>query len=350
MADILSNTTNLSNLVPTYYSKRLLERLEPNCRAYQLGGKKRIPANSGKVILWNRMVQLDEGMSLTEGVTPGPSALSTTTVSATLVQYGNLVKVTDLVDETAITPVVRDAVDLLIDNAAKTIDKYILDQIGFAGSSLGILSACSAGILGYQFPALYSATSGSLDGEVWLSNNVLNASAMVSLPMSVSAIRKTVTHLRSLNVSPHEDGYYHALVHPVMVDAVRGHTDYLAWNQYTRPEKMERGLVGEIEGVKFYDDPNMSSKDFSALNVSTCIGSSFGTMYGTIIFGRGAYAVTELEGAGTGDNATKMYVVPRNRVDKGDPLQQFGYVGYKATLAAKILNPSCGAILLTNQT
>lgn len=350
MGDILSNTTNLSNLVPTYYSKRLLERLEPNCRAYQLAEKRRIPANSGKVILWNRYVQLDDGMSLTEGTPPGPSSLSTTTVSATLAQYGNLVKITDLAEQTAISNIVRDAVDVLADNAAKTIDKYILNQIGYYGSAIGALSACSATILSYQFPVLYSVTSGSLDGEKWLSRTFLNASGMVSLPMSVSAVRQTVTHLRALGVSPHEDGFYHALVHPTAMDKLRGHSDYLSWNQYTRPEKMERGLLGEVEGVKFYDDPNMSTSDFSGMQVSTSIGSSFGTVYGTIIFGRGAYSATELEGAGTGDNATRAYVVPRDIVSKEDPLQQYGKVGYKATLAAKILNPSCGAILVTNAT
>jgi len=349
MADILSNTTNLSNLVPTLYSKRLLERLEPNCRAYQLAEKRTIPANSGKTILWNRYVQLDEGMSLTEGTVPGPSALSTVTVSATLVQYGNLVKITDLVEEAAISNVVKDAVDVLGDNAAKTIDKYILNQIGWYGSAIGALSACSATFTSYQFGTLYSKTSGSLDGEFWGDpSTFVNASDMVSLPISVSAIRKTVTHLRELNVSPLDDGFYHSMIHPTAIDALRGHTDWITWNQYTRPEKMERGLMGEVEGVKFYDDPNMSTSNFSGMQVSTCIGSSFGTVYGTIIFGRGAYAVTELEGAGTGDNATKVYVVPRSRPDKADPLQQFSYVGYKATLAAKILNPSCGVVLITN--
>ena len=348
MADILTNTTNLSTLVPNYYSRRLLERLEPNTRAYQLAEKRKLPSNNGKAIIWNRYVQLDDGASLTEGVTPGPSAMSTVTVSATLVQYGNLVKITDLVEETAISNVVRDTVDVLADNAARTIDKYILNQIGFYGSSLGILSACSAAIGSYQFPVLYSSTSGSLAAAIWLSRTELQASAMVSLPMSVSAIRGTVTHLRTLGVSPHEDGFYHAMIHPTALDKLRGHTDYMSWNQYTRPEKMERGLVGEVENVKFYDDPNLSTSDWAAMAVSTCIGSSFGTVYGTIIFGRGAYAVTELEGSGVGDNATKVYVVPRSKMDKSDPLQQFSYVGYKSTLVAKILNPSCGAVLVTN--
>jgi len=126
--------------------------------------------------------------------------------------------------------------------------------------------------------------------------------------------------------------------------------------QYTHPEKMERGLVGEVEQVKFYDDPNMSQfliSGHSILgteNASNLLLSSWGRIYGTLIFGRGAYAVTELEGAGTGDNATKVYVVPRNSPDKADPLQQFSYVGYKATLAAKILNPSCGILLIHNDT
>jgi N4-gp56 family major capsid protein len=172
---------------------------------------------------------------------------------------------------------------------------------------------------------------------------------MVSLPITVSGVRKAVTRLRTLNVSPHEDGFYHAITHPTALDALRGDTAWTTWNQYSRPEKMERGLMGEVEGVKFYDDPNCTTQAYTraGTGVST-IGSSFGTVYGTLIFGRGAYAVTELEGAGTGDNAAKIYTTPRDTPDKADPLHQFGYVGYKITAAAKILNASCGVILLTN--
>ena len=361
MADILSSTSTLSNLVPTYYSKRLLERLTPNCRAYQLAEKRTIPANSGKVILWNQYVQLDDGVSLSEGTILGPSAMSTTTVSATLVQYGNVVKITDLVDETAISNIVEDAVDILSDNAAITIDKYILNSIGFYLSAVGAINAPSVTVFSYAFPVLISKTSGAIDSEVCMArtNTVsynLAAGTAKLLPMTVSAIRKCVTQLRRRSVSPHQDGFYHAMIHPTMLDAMRGDSAWTSWNQYSRPEKMERGLVGEVEGVKFYDDPNMSSFDVSGAailgtaNVSAPLLSSWGNVYGTIVFGRGAYAVTELEGAGTGENATKVYVTPRDTPDKADTLHQFGYVGYKATLAAKILNPSCGVILLTSTT
>lgn len=359
MADILTSTTNLSNLVPTYYSKRLLERLEPNCRAYELAEKRTIPANAGKVILWNRYLQLDDGLALTEGTVPGPSSMSTETVSATLVQYGNLVKITDMVDLTAISKVVRDTVDVLADNAARTIDKYILNTVGWYMSAVGALNGASSTAFSYQFPMAYSKTSGNLDGERGFAVNMslcIASDTIVSMPMNVSAIRQVVTNLRKRSVSPFEDGFYRSIIHPNMIHALRTDTQWASWNQYQRPEKMERGLMGEVEGVKFYDDPNMSSFNISGAsilgtaNVSNLIGSSFGRVFGTLIFGKGAYAVTELEGAGTGENATKVYTVPREAPDKADPLQQFSYVGYKATLAAKILNPSCGIILITNST
>jgi len=352
MADILTNKANLASLVPTYYSKRLLERLEPNARAYQLAEKRTIPANSGNTILWNRYVQMDDGVNLTEGTIIGPSAMSTVTVSAILTQYGQTIKITDIVEKTAISNVVRDAVDVLADNAARTIDKYILNTIGFYGSAAGATFGLSAAFFSYAFPILYSGTSGSLDVDVGYHLASVLATSMVVTPMSVSVIRAAVTHLRKLNVAPHEDGYYHSIIHPTVANLLRGHTDYLAWNQYTRPEKMERGLIGEVEGAKFYDDSNMSIWDTSdgMADPSMGPGSSFGNFAGTIIFGRGAYAVTELEGMGTGDNATQIIVTPRDTPDKADTLKQFGYVGYKSTLAAKVLNPSCGAVILTTHT
>jgi N4-gp56 family major capsid protein len=357
MADQVTNMTSLTNLVPTYYSKRLLERLQPNCRAYQLAEKRSIPANSGKSILWNRFEQLSDGGSLTEGTPPDAVMMSTIAVSCTLVQYGKLVRLTDLVETTAITNTVNAAVDILADNAAITIDKYILNTIGFFMSAVGAINGFSAHFHSYQFPIEHSKTSGSLDKEKgFFLESAMNISDYASTPMCVSAIRRCVTKLRQRSVSPFEDGFYHAIIHPQMSDAIRGDSSWASWNQYTRPEKMDRGLIGEVEGVKFYDDPNMSSFNISGAailgmaNVSNMLGSGGGRYFGTLIFGRGAYAVTELEGMGTGDNATKVYITPRDKPDKSDPLQQYSYVGYKSTFAAKILNPSCGVVLVTNGT
>lgn len=354
MADVLTNAANLAGLVPTYYSKRLLERLVPNCRLYQLAEKRKIPANSGKTILWNRYVNLDMGIKLTEGTVPGPSAMSTETVSATLVQYGQLVKITDIVDETAISDVMKDTVDVLGDNAAYTVDMHIFSSIGLGLSYYGAADKLSAGAYSKGFVFLFAKTAGSLDGEVWGNTSTPgNASAWLNCNLTVSVVRKAVTRLRTLNVSPNEDGFYHGVTHPTMLDVLRGDATWSSWNQYTRPEKMERGLVGEVEGVKFYDDPNvvldLSGGGDDAPWPSGAVSGVFsgGTVYPTFIFGRGAYCVTELEGAGTGENATQVYTVPRTAPDKADPLQQFGYVGYKATLAAQILNPSCGLVIGT---
>ena len=62
-------------------------------------------------------------------------------------------------------------------------------------------------------------------------------------------------------------------------------------------------------------------------------------MYGTLIFGKGAYAgVKHFAGDGI-----KTSIVGQE-ADKADPLGQYGTAGYSISMAVAILNASCGII------
>ena len=63
------------------------------------------------------------------------------------------------------------------------------------------------------------------------------------------------------------------------------------------------------------------------------------TLYGTLVYGMGAYGVTKL----AGKDVSITHLEPGKK-DKSDPLGQIGIAGYDFPIAAKVLNPSAGVI------
>jgi len=100
-------------------------------------------------------------------------------------------------------------------------------------------------------------------------------------------------------------------------------------------------MLGVIEGVLFKESTKAFTKTLAASAWSN-IGyiSGGGTLYGTLIFGMGAYGVTKLAG-----KDVTITTIPTSQKDKNDPLGQVGLVGYKFDATAKILNPSAGLIM-----
>lgn len=340
MAGASTTTASLSSLMKTYYDRLLLDRLNPNLRYDQFATKKNLPRNEGKTILWNRLTNLAQGYTLTELTVPGLSAMSASQVSATLVQKGYVIGVSDLYNMTSISKPVEDAVELLGRSASLTIDNEYKDKIGFGQAcSTGVANAASATYLSCfteGFPTLSNSV------VAWGTRPLVNNFASTAL--SVDRVRTAVTHLRTLDVMPMDDGYYVGIIHPVIADKIMQDTNWVTWNAYTNPNAMYKGEIGKVHNVRFVDSSNAMTTPVlaSAWSAGSSNFSAGGTMYGTLIFGRGAYAGVKME-AGNGVNT---YIVPNDKADKSDPLAQFGTVGYKITMAAKILNPSCGIIAL----
>ena len=112
------------------------------------------------------------------------------------------------------------------------------------------------------------------------------------------------------------------------------------WHQYTTPEFLYRGEIGRVAGVRFVESTlaPITRGCSNALAISaTGSRSAFG--YGTVIFGKGFYGVTELDGG------VKTYM--GTGPTKEDPLNQADTYGGKANIAAQMLDTSAGLILWT---
>ena len=91
----LQNTTGSSGMsaeMKTFYERRLIDQALPALVHDQFGDSYPIPANNGKTIEFRKYDALPKATTpLTEGVTPEGQALTVTTVTAEVHQYGGWV-------------------------------------------------------------------------------------------------------------------------------------------------------------------------------------------------------------------------------------------------------------------
>lgn len=344
-AATLSDGATISSLLPTYWKKRWLIRHEAKLVYDEWGQQEPIPLNNGRTIIWHQMLNPANGYLIGEGAPPNASAVSARKVSATLSQFGWLQSISDIVDDSAVCPVVNELVDSQGYAGAKTKDNFISDKIGFASApSTGCTGAASAfhlSAFSQGFP-VYDPT----DDVLYWPGGSNNAAGLVqgrfSAVPDIGQIRKARTQLAILNAVEFEDGNYRGIVHPTVSAKIRADSLWPTWNAYSNLKgALQKGMLGVIEGVMFKESSEAFTKTIVASAWSNIGYTSGGaTVYGTLIFGKGAYGVTKLAG-----KDVTVTVIPTNEKTKSDPLGQVGYVGYKFDVAAKILNPSAGLIL-----
>jgi N4-gp56 family major capsid protein len=340
----LTANTTLAGLCGIFYDKLLLESLNPELKWYQFADKKSLPKGNGKTVYFTQMLPWARGASLTEGTNPSVLAVSARLVSVALEQFGSVRGYSDVFELTALSPALTEIITQCGQAAGDTLDKEFAYKFGLSGngSNLSTFKSgtyASAGGISVKttgaFPWLNNVT------PLWGQTNQQLTNAAFSAQLNVSQVLTATTHLRTLNVKPMADGNYIGIIHPGAADVLmRTDGQWAAWNQYTNAELMYAGEIGRIQGVRFVSTTNAINEALVASDWSVARLATGGVLYGTMIFGKGAYGCVEC-----GGNAIEKYI--NQGASKTDPLNQETQVGYKITTAIKELNPSCGVIIGT---
>lgn len=289
------NTTTSSGMtaeMKTFYSKYLIENAKPALVYDQFGQKHNIPKNGGKTIEFRKYSPLPKATTpLTEGVTPDGKALTVSTVTATVKQYGDFVPLTDMLLLTAIDNNLVQALDLLGAQAGATLDT-VTREILMGGTSV-------------QYA----------EGQV-----TSRATLTAEHKLTVKAVRLAARFLKKQN-APKIDGGYVAIIHPDIAYDIQDDPDWKEWNKYTTSDKMFQGEIGKIANVRFVE--TTEAKIFARA------GASNQDVYATLVLGANAYGTTNIEGGGL-----ETIVKQLGSGGTEDPLNQRGTVGWKATKTA----------------
>lgn len=296
-ANLNTNVTGDSNLsaeMKTYYDTTLLETAEANLVHNQFGMKKPIPKNRGKTIEFRCFDDLPKKTDkLTEGVTPDGKKLKVTSLTADVGQYGDYVAVSDMLDMTAIDPIIVQATKKIGKQAGMTLDTLTRDALA-AGTQV-------------QYA----------EGQVTARNQVA-----ATHKMTIDAVRRAVRTLKNNNIDPFDTSYV-GIIHPDVAYDLMSDPKWVNVKTYSDPEGIYLGEIGKIENVRFVE--TTEAKKF----VSE--GADSVDVYSTLIIGDGAYGVTEIEGGG-------LETIIKPLGAGNDPLNQRATIGWKATHVAKILN------------
>jgi N4-gp56 family major capsid protein len=303
---------NLTYEMKTFYDMTLIEAAGPNLVHAQFGQKKPIPKGKGKTIEFRKFNKLGKVTSaLTEGVTPDPQNLRVDHIEATVSQYGGFVALTDMLELTAIDPIIVETVKLIGDQAGLSMDTVVRNVLQ-GGTNVSYADKTVAGVL---TPVTSRAN--------------LDETAKIS----VDGIEKVVAKLKRANAQK-INGDYIAIVHPDVVYDLRRDPDWINAVEYGRPEDLYMSEVGRLAGVRFVESTEAKIyKDSTCPSYTEGGSTKYLAVYGCLFVAADAYGVTEIEGGGL------ETLVANKQASVADPLAQRSTVGWKATGTAELLLP-----------
>ena len=139
MANMPTGTDNLDAQFQTYFSKELLEYITKSLQLVQFANKAPLPARAGaKDVKWFRYDEPSTSAITTLSTEGGTSiterALTLEEVTATLVQYGQVISLTDILQLTELFNHMEQSVRITGQDAALHADSIVRDKLAANGT------------------------------------------------------------------------------------------------------------------------------------------------------------------------------------------------------------------------
>lgn len=297
----------------TYYSKKLLDRLVPALVHAEHGLQEDLGPHEGKSIEKRRFESFAANITaLTEGTPPASFNGTVTALTFTVSQYGAYMLVSDVMWQQGFDGI-DDIVKAFGENAGNSLDQIIRDALVTNTTTV-----------------IYAGTAGSRGGL---------ASGM---RLSSLELRKAVRQLRANNAREFDDGTYHAIIHPDAEADLLADTTIQNIFQYAVPRgennPLLKGSVPQVYGISFYRTSN--AKIFPTAGQS---GTTASDAYVTLFFGQESYLVSKFS-----MQNVRTIIKPPGSGGPVDALDQYGSIGWKASVMANVLNTN--AILRVEST
>lgn len=297
-ADVTNVTTqeSMSVEMKTFYDRNLLENAEPELVHDQWAQTRDIPKHGGKKIEFRKFSKLPKALTaLTEGVTPEGQEISVSSLEAEVKQYGNYIKVSDILQMTTIDNVIVEATDMIGYQAGSTLDT-ISREIMNAGTNV-------------QYA----------EGQVTSRANLTKDHKLTvrAVKMAVRILEKQ--HAKKIN------GYYVGIINQDIAFDLTEDERWIEAHKYAKPEELFNGEIGMIAGVRFVKT--------SEAKIFAKAGAGGIDVYSTLILGANAYATTKIEGGGL-----ETIIKQLGSAGTADPLNQRATIGWKATKVTEILS------------
>lgn len=314
---------DISPRTAAFAKKRLLIRGQHLMVTERFGQVDPQQQNKSKTAKWRRYNSLARATApLAEGVPPTGQQLTYTDVQATLEQYGDTVKLTDVIKDTHEDPVFQETFDLCGEQAAETIEvvRIAFLKAGtnvFYGSGVASRTLVNAAPTRGDLRKIYRYFKRHKAMEI---SKIIRASHKISTEPVASA--------------------YFAMGHTDLDADIRGMANFVPAEQYSDSTRMIEGEIGKVDQFRFvltalfepWETSGASGTTFLSGGAEVSSAASC-DVYPLIIVARNAYAIVPLQGY---NSVTPIVVNPKP--SSSDPLGQIGWAGWKTWQAGAILN------------
>ena len=253
--------------------------------------------------------------TLTEGVTPDATLLESADYEATLVQYGDRVVISDVILDTHEDPILREAVDILGEQAAVLIEKTRYNVVK-AGTNVFY----SNGVLRASVNTVFALND----------QRRVTRFLKRQLGKAITSAVKSTPAYGTESIAPS----FICITHPDLEPDLRAISSFVPAEKYGSMSAWE-GEIGKIEDVRYLCstivEPFLGGGASGGTNV--LLTGTLADVYPMIYLARDAYGIVAFKGANA---LTPMVVNPK--ASDSDPLAQRGHVGWKGYSATIILN------------
>lgn len=291
------------------------------------GDVKPIPKNKAETVKFRRPIPFPLATTpLQEGVTPTARKMAYEDVQVTMLQFGDLVAITDKVADLSEDPVLTDASREAGKQAGGTLEQVI-------------------------YGVLKGGTS------VFYANGASRAA--VNTAITLNRQRKVVRYLKAMKAQPFteilsgslligtqpvESGFI-AVAHTDLEADIRNMAGFVPTAKYGQRKPVCPQEIGSVENVRYVLSPDLGEFADAGGVAGGNFESTTGTncdVYPILYFGMHAYGLTPLKGSKVNGKMTDMSITPTvinpGTIDKSDPLGQRGFVGWKTWFNAVRLN------------
>ena len=309
--------SGLSQRTNAYAAAEMLAHAEPILCLSKFGMTKPMPKNKASVIKFRRPVPLAVATTpLTEGTAPTSQAISYEDVTVTLDQYGNVVEITDVVNDLAEDPVLKDAAMLCGEQAGETIETLMWGVI--------------------QGGTNVSYANGAARNAV---NTKITLNKQRSITRQLKGERgKKITSMISSTVKYGTEAVapaFIAFAHTDLEADIRDLDGFTPTEKYGSMKALPYE-IGKVEDVRYILTPVLTSiadaGGAKGTHVST--GGTSADVYPVVYVAKDAYGHVALKGA----EAVTPTIINPGDLDKSDPLGQKGMVGWKTYHKSFIAN------------
>ena len=316
MADVQTAWGTISQRTAAWVVKELLTRATPLLVLEKFGQVKPIPANTSDTLKFRRYNKLDATpKSIQEGVTPDSVTITHTDISASLTQYGEVMRFSDKVMDMCEDPVLKEATMILSQQAAEMIELIRWGKV-LAGTNVA-----------------YANGSARTDVNTKISKTLLRSVSRKLKRQDASPLIEYTSSSANYGTEAMSPTYI-AICHVDCEGDIRDLDGFIDAKNYGSTKPME-GELGGWESFRFILTSLAPKYEGGGASGGTSVleTGSVADVYPILVLGQNAFGIVPFKGA----NAIVPSVVNAAPSDS-DPLGQRTKVGWKTWQTAVILN------------